>query len=365
MSSYNNFRALRALTKASLQSILKSPSAVVFSIAFPLVFIVAFGFLGGGKAPTIRVARSRSCDTNNALYRSLQENQALKWVTINDDKAIQKAIKGAEIVAVIDIQTQKVLRPAYKIDLMGVAAQKDKINQLRTIINENVQNINPEIVQKMQEQSAITISVSKERVFKTIDFILPGQLGFSLLAGSIFGTAFIFYNMRQTLVLKRFFATPVRREVIVLSEGVARLVFQIVTAFVIIGVGYFAFDFHLIHGWATVFQMIFLCTIGVMVFMGFGFSVSGLAKSESSIPPLANMITMPQFLLAGTFFSIDNFPKWLQPISRAMPLTYLNDALRKTAFEGANLWDLRLDIIVLLVWGVLVYALASKVFKWE
>jgi ABC-2 type transport system permease protein len=103
----------------------------------------------------------------------------------------------------------------------------------------------------------------------------------------------------------------------------------------------------------------------VMVFMGFGFSVSGLAKSESSIPPLANMITMPQFLLAGTFFSIDNFPKWLQPISRALPLTYLNDALRKTAFEGASLWDLRIDILVLLVWGVLVYALASKVFKWE
>jgi ABC-2 type transport system permease protein len=143
------------------------------------------------------------------------------------------------------------------------------------------------------------------------------------------------------------------------------MVFQIITAFVIIGVGYFAFDFHLINGWYTVFQMIFLCIIGVMVFMGFGFSVSGLAKSESSIPPLANMITMPQFLLAGTFFSIDNFPKWLQYISKAMPLTYLNDALRKTAFEGASLWELRTDILVLLIWGVLVYVLASKVFKWE
>lgn len=365
MSSYNNFRALRALTKASLQSILKSPSAVVFSIAFPLVFIIAFGFLGGGKAPTLSVAASLSCDTNNALYHSLHENKALKWVVIKDEKALQKAIKRAEIVAAIDIKAQKVLHPAYKIDLMGVIAQSDKLNQLRTIINENVQNINPEIVQKMQEQSEITISAAQERVFTTIDFILPGQLGFSLLAGSIFGTAFIFFNMRQTLVLKRFFATPVRREVIVLSEGIARLLFQIVTAIVIIGVGYFAFDFHLVHGWLTVIQMVFLCTIGVMVFMGFGFSVSGLAKSESSIPPLANMITMPQFLLAGTFFSIDNFPKWLQPISRALPLTYLNDALRKTAFEGASLWDLRIDILVLLVWGVLVYALASKVFKWE
>jgi ABC-2 type transport system permease protein len=48
-----------------------------------------------------------------------------------------------------------------------------------------------------------------------------------------------------------------------------------------------------------------------------------------------------------------------------MPLTYLNDALRKTAFDGASLWDVRIDVLVLLVWGVLVYALASRVFKWE
>lgn len=365
MSTYNNFRALKALTKASLQSILKSPSAVVFSIAFPLVFIIAFGFLGGGKGFSIKVAQSADCDTNNQLYKSLKENPAIKWVNIEGEKALQKAIKDGTITAIIDIDVQKILKPAYKIELDGTQSQGDKLVQLRSIINETVQGLNPEIAQKMTEQASISISASKVREFKTIDFILPGQLGFSLLAGSIFGTAFIFFNMRQTLVLKRFFATPVRREVIVLSEGIARMVFQIITAIIIIGVGYFAFDYHLINGFNTVAQMIFLCIIGVMVFMGFGFSVSGLAKSESSIPPLANMITMPQFLLAGTFFPIDNFPKWLQPLCKIMPLTYLNDALRKTAFDGANLWDLRIDIIVLLIWGVLVYALASRVFKWE
>jgi len=365
MSSYNNFRALKALTKASLQSILKSPSAVVFSIAFPLVFIIAFGFLGGGKGFSIKVARTADCDTNNKLYQSLQENPSIKWVNIVGEKALERAIKDATVTAVVDIQVQKMLKPAYKVELSGAESQGDKLVQLRSIINETALNLNPDIAQKMSDVAGVTISAAKMREFKTIDFILPGQLGFSLLAGSIFGTAFIFFNMRQTLVLKRFFATPVRREVIVVSEGIARMLFQIITAFIIIGVGFYAFDYHLIHGWVTVLQMILLCTIGVMVFMGFGFAVSGLAKSESSIPPLANMITMPQFLLAGTFFPIDNFPKWLQPLCNIMPLTYLNDALRKTAFDGANLWDMRIDVLVLLVWGIIVYALASRVFKWE
>ncbi|NDC41906.1 MAG: ABC transporter permease, partial [Chitinophagia bacterium] len=62
---------------------------------------------------------------------------------------------------------------------------------------------------------------------------------------------------------------------------------------------------------------------------------------------------------------IDAFPKWLQPICRALPLTYLNHALRKISFEGAHLWDVSSDIGVLLVWMVGVYLIAGRLFKWE
>ena len=111
--------------------------------------------------------------------------------------------------------------------------------------------------------------------------------------------------------------------------------------------------------------MLTLATMGIIVFMGFGFVVSGIAKSESTIPPISNIITLPQFLLSGTFFSIDNFPSWLQPISRALPLTYLNDAMRQVAFEGAGLWDVKQQILIILLWGIGIYAVAIKTFKWE
>src|SRR5262249_20208789 len=141
--------------------------------------------------------------------------------------------------------------------------------------------------------------------------------------------------------------------------------FQITGAIVIIGIGYFAFGYTLVNGWVTFLEMLVICAIGLLVFMGFGFIISSIAKSESAIPPLSNIITLPQFLLAGTFFSIDNFPKWLQPLCKALPLTYLNDALRRIAFDGATLVDVRTDIFVLLGWGVAVYILAGRIFKWE
>jgi ABC-2 type transport system permease protein len=138
-----------------------------------------------------------------------------------------------------------------------------------------------------------------------------------------------------------------------------------ITAVIIIGIGTLAFHFTLVKGVETFLEIMVLSFIALVVFMGVGFIVSGIAKTESTIPPLANLFTLPQFLLAGTFFSIEAFPSWLQPLCRMLPLTHFNDAMRNIAFEGASLVSCWQDIGVLLIWGVIVYAIAIKVFKWE
>ena len=48
-----------------------------------------------------------------------------------------------------------------------------------------------------------------------------------------------------------------------------------------------------------------------------------------------------------------------------MPLKHLNDAMRNVAFEGAHLNDCLKQIGVLALWGVVVYVIAIKVFRWE
>jgi len=363
---YSNLTALIALTRASLQSTMKSPSAIVFTIAFPMVFILVFGFLGSGKMFSIGVASAPGSDTSNALYSALKTNSALKWVDIDDTVQANKLLSEGDISAMITVkENPEGVIPRYNVLLNSATSQMDKLQQLQALIKTTLQNSDPAIKERTDALAEINVEVASIREFKSIDFILPGQLGFSLLAGSVFGTAFIFLSLRETLVLKRFFSTPVRREVIVLSEGLARMVFQLLGAVVIITAGYFFFDYTLVNGFITFLEMIVLCAMGILVFMGFGFIISGIAKSQSTIPPLSNMVTLPQFLLAGTFFPIDVFPWWLQPFCRILPLTYLNDALRKVAFDNASLWDIRVDMIVLLVWGIVLYAVAGKVFKWE
>jgi len=367
---YSNLRATLAISKASLRSILRSPSAVVFTLAFPLIFIVVFANIGGGGV-SVDVGVAKTCDTTNEVYQALKKNSMMNLIKGKSDADIAKELAKGDLDAAIDIKPHAAMTP-FKLDVQySKASGKGPI--LQSALNNIFYRIQSVVLGKMQSFTNIPIpkiidlkeTTVSGRPYKYIDFILPGQLGFSLLSSGVFGTAFVFLSLRQTLVIKRFFATPVKRYSIVLGEMLARIVFALLGATIIILVGHYLFGFTLIHGVVTVLNMLVLSLIGLIIFMGFGFTVSGIAKNESTVPPLSNIITLPQFLLSGTFFGTSAFPSWLRPISEALPLTHLNNAMRKVAFEGAGLGDVTHQLLILLVWGVVIYAVAIKTFKWE
>ena len=364
VQQYSNIKATLAMAKASFRSILRSPSSVIFTLAFPLIFILVFGFIGNSGIK-VDVGVAHDNDTRNPIYQALSKIKAIHLVDTESDAEMKSELEKGRLDGIIDVHPNPGKLPAYTVEVEYSKASLEKGNILKSLLNNVFYQINlnaPGAPPPVAELKEVTV---EGREYKTIDFILPGQLGFSLLSTGVFGTAFVFLSLRITLVIKRFFATPVQRYSIVLGEALARITFSLIGALFIILIGHFAFGFTLIHGFVTVINMLILATIGIIVFMGFGFTISGIAKNESTVPPIANIVTLPQFLLSGTFFSISAFPNWLQPISRILPLTYLNDAMRKVAFEGANLIDVSHQILILAIWGIVIYAVAVKTFKWE
>ncbi|CAN5579027.1 ABC transporter permease [soil metagenome] len=362
---YNQYKAMLAIAKASFRSILRSPSAVVFTLVFPLIFIMVFGFLGGNGI-RLDVAVSPVSDRQNEIFDTIVYNPAFNLIFDMNQQEQQVALQKGKIDAILEVKSfPSNSGKKYQVNLYTSLSSAEKGMISRSLLEHIVDRYNLRAAHVNEQMAELKPQLVQGRAFKTIDFILPGQLGFSLLSSGVFGTAFVFFNLRQTLVIKRFFATPIRKPFIVLGEALSRLVFSLLGAAFLLLLGHFVFGFTLIHGLTTFLMMLLLSAIGLIVFMGFGFVVSGIAKSESTIPPLANIVTLPQFLLSGTFFSIDNFPTWLQPICKALPLTYLNDAMRKVAFEGAGFAEIATPLLIIIGWGILIYAIAVKVFRWE
>ncbi len=360
MNKYSQFKAMLAITRGSLRAIFRSPSTVIFSLGFPIIFILVFGSIGDNGF-SMNIGFSTKSDTLNPIYKTLQNIKGLTIYNKLSDSLLDVNLKSASITAIVDIQKQS--NHSYNINLKSSDIVKPQDLQiLQAILNSviirndtsyHIARINP------------NIQFIKGREFREIDRILPGMLGFSLLGTGVFSVAFLFFNLRNQLVLKRFFATPINRSTIILGEGISRILFQLLAVVIIMLFGYLSFHFTFVNGIITFINMLLLSFIACVIFMGFGFVVSSIASTDNVIPVYSNIFVFPQFLLSGTFFSTSVFPGWMQKICSLLPLTCFNNAMQKVSYEGLGLWSTWKEVSILLVWGIVIYAIAIKVFKWE
>ncbi len=361
---YNQWRAMLAITKASLKTTFRSPQAVFFSLFFPIVLIVIFGALSGGSGISLDIAFHSSSDTNNAVYRAIRTSPVFD-VKKGSDADIEDRLKKGRITALVDIKKNSGSNAGYDVHLKSTSASQRDLPVVETILRDVINSINNAGKPAAGSYATVTKEEIPGRIYKSIDFYLPGMLGFSLIGASVFGVAFVFFSLRETLVLKRMYSTPVGKGYIVLGEGIGRVIFQLTTAVVLILFGRYFYGFTLANGWITFLELMALSLLGLIVFMGFGFIISSVAKNQNVIPIYANLFMFPQYFLSGTFFSRNALPQSIQPVLKYLPLTALNDSMRKVSFEGAHLWQTPTEIAILLGWCVIIYAIAIKVFKWD
>src|SRR5690606_15080187 len=125
MATYSNLRAGRALVRASLQAILRSPSAVIFGLAFPLIFILVFGMLGSGSSGfSARLSLAPGSDTANPIYAALRATEGIKWKTYPDTVAQAADLNKGNIAAMVSIQKLPPGNtPQYRIHLRAASSK--------------------------------------------------------------------------------------------------------------------------------------------------------------------------------------------------------------------------------------------------
>ncbi len=370
---YSQRKALWAITKASFRAIFRNPSAIVFSILFPIVFILVFGSFGEGIPGRSKIAFLPGTDTTTSLYDSLIHNPLIKVVSYQtakgdiDTAKMREDLEKGSLDAKVELKQfiDSAGQPHYIIHYTSTTASGNAIAALKQTFDNLSFRMERQLAGSQFNHFQIVPRIYEVRPYHSIDFILPGQLGFSVLFSTLFGIAFTFYNLRETLVLKRFYASPVNRINILLGIGASRLFFQLINVIVLILFGHFFLNFTLLNGFDTFLEMVIMSIYMLFILMGVGLIFSSIVKTDTSIPLLINLFGFPQIILSGTFFSIDVFPKWMHPFCEALPLTQFNDAVREISFEGAHLTDCWKQIGIMGIWAVVTYVIAIRVFRWE
>ncbi|MFN8248262.1 MAG: ABC transporter permease [Ferruginibacter sp.] len=366
MHKYSQLKALMAITKASLISIFRSPQAVFFSLFFPIVLILIFGAIGGGGGLSVDVAIDHRADTANPIYQAITHDPVFD-VKKGGQDTLEDMMKKGRITALINITKNgdTASGAAYNVHLISSSANLREMPALRSVMRDVIHTIDDASNRRIVTVGKITEEQVPGREYKMIDFYLPGMIGFSMIGAAVFGVAFLFFNLRESLVLKRLYASPVNRRNIIIGETLSRIIFQLLTVVVLVLFGRYFYGFTLANGWITFVEILLVTLVGLLVFMGAGFVISSVAKNQNVIPIYSNLFMFPQYFLSGTFFPKNILPSGVQWLVEALPLTALNDALRKISFEGAHLYNCGKQLGILGVWGIVVYFIAIKVFRWE
>ncbi|WP_259067093.1 ABC transporter permease [Mucilaginibacter sp. X4EP1] len=363
----NQVRAAFTLSRYSLLAMFRSPTSIVFSLLFPIIFITVFGSINPGKPLVMKLALVQGSDTTNMVFKAIKRISNISVVTGLSATQLKEDLDKGRITALLDITPDEKpeLITHYTVHLQTAGASGESVGLLETEINAAIAQINQKAFPANLSVANVDLTKSKGRVYKSIDFILPGQLGFSLLMAGVYGSSFLLFSLRKNLVLKRLRVAPVKRRTIIAGEMLSHLFFHVISFIIMVMLGFFVFDFTLVNGFATLVEMLSFSLFGLFIFMGIGFIISGVVQNENSIAPIANTIVLPQILLCGLFFPIENYPHWLQQFCNILPLTLFVDGLRKIAFEGTHLVQLPLTIGGLVIWTFVIGWVSVRSFKWE
>ena len=367
MSKPGQLKAAFTISKYSLLATLRSPTSIVFSLLFPIIFITVFGTIVPNQTPVMKLAIAPGSDTSNMVLTAIKKIPSISIQKGLSVKEQADYLKKGRIVAILNISSDKGSSPVphYTIHLQSASASAGSFELLQVMLNYNIGSINQKVFPANPTVANLQVTKIPGRVYRYIDFILPGQLGFSLLMAGVYGSSFLLFGLRKNLVFKRLKATPVKSRTIIAGEMISRLFFHIITFIIMVALGYSAFNFTLVYGLTTFFEMLAFSLLGLCIFMCAGFIISGVVQNENSIAPIANTVVLPQILLCGLFFPIEDYPHWMQQFCNLLPLTIFVDGLRKIAFEGAHIWQLPYAVGGLVIWTLIIGPLSIKAFRWE
>lgn len=355
----SQLRAYIALTLYAFKASIRNKSTLFFSLFFPVVFIIALGMIGNsGLSVKVGIPDNQPQNPITPVIQNISTVKIQKGTKLYLEGELQKG----KLDAIVNV---KQTESGYNVSLTTSNANPSTSAAAQSILRGLVDQVNLKIANVTDPPVKLVNTEVSGRKNRYVDFVLPGQIGFSLLSTALFGTVFGFIALRRLLVFKRMFVTPTKPIVILLSQASSRLIMALIQTTIILAVGVFFFQFYLPHGFLTFLELLVISALGLISFLGFGFFMSGLASDENSAGPLVQLVSLPQMLLSGVFFSTDLLPKWIQPVANNLPLTYFNESVRTVTIEGGTLIDALPYLVGFIAWGVVMYLLSIKTFKWE
>jgi ABC-2 type transport system permease protein len=350
---------LLAMTKANLTMSLRNRTALFWNLAFPALFIVIFGVVFGRGTEVqfdVGVAGPESA-LREGFIAALQANPSFAvsvGAEADELQALQEGRRG--VVAVFGTEPDGA--GALPAVTLYYSETEGPVSQIAVGV------VRQTLIDAAGGPPPLPIDVRPvtARDVSFMDVFAPGILAMSLMNSGVIGLATAFVTYRERGILRRIRVTPFPLPSFILARVFSQVLIAGLQAVILIGLAWAFFGLHL-RGNPLV--LLIAIVVGALAFLAIGFAISGIAPNAETAASYANLITFPMLFLSGIFFSMENAPAWLRPITNVLPLTSLVNALRGPMTFGQGLDAIWPDLLALLITFGIAMAIAVRFFRWD
>jgi ABC-2 type transport system permease protein len=192
------------------------------------------------------------------------------------------------------------------------------------------------------------------------DFIAPGIMAMTVMMSVMTGLPAAISQEKEVGTLDGMMVAPINRLCIILGKTLAQTARGLLQGVLILALSVTLFGVTIQGSILLVFGLLLL---GVFSFVGLGVVITSFAKDQETAMMLMMTLMFPMMFLSGVFFPIQQMPWYMQGVSKFLPLTYASTALRKVMVLGADIPAISTELTVLIVFGIIMTAIAVPVFR--
>lgn len=332
-------KAFFILTRQRINDVMRSRSSASFMLLFPIVLLLVVGFVFEKGHPF----ELRHVGTvGEVSVETLAAYEEVRVQPMRDEREAMGKLKARMVSAVVTREGDA---------LVLTVGPRDQL-------------LARGMAEALGDQGRVEVRTIDVPSWGYVHYLFAGLLTFSVMVSGLFATGYTMSFYRQNRFLKKLATTPLPKATFVGAVVSARGVLILGQIALMLAVGAVAFDVTfdgVALGWTTV-----ICVLGLLTFMGVGFALACVIRTEDLITDVISGVNMPLILLSEIFFPLTALPRPLAMIGEHLPSTEMVRLLRAVLLYGVrDAGPLLSGIGLLCVWVAATFAVSLAVFKWH
>lgn len=195
---------------------------------------------------------------------------------------------------------------------------------------------------------------------KSRNFMIPGVLGLILMITTTTLASLGIVREREAGTMEQLIVTPIRPHQLIVGKLLPFVIIGLIDAVFVLGVARLWFGVPL-RGSAAL--LLTLCLAFMLTTLGTGLFISTISRTQQQAMLTSMFFIMPQMMLSGFVFPVENMPPFFQYVTTVIPLRYFLVIIRGIMLKGtgwAELWPQAAGLVAL---GTLILGLSVARFK--